>query len=441
MPSGPLKTSMTASCPISFVVTSRNDDHGKNMLQRFQLFVEAVLQQANRHGLSGELIVVEWNPPPGPRLHELLDLKTRSDIFAVRFIEVPAEAHRAIRNSDVIPLFQMIAKNVGIRRARGDFILATNPDLLFSDALFSFLASPALQADSMYRMDRHDVPATPPSTASVDELLTWCGANVLRVHTKWGTFPPLSRWSILGRRLRFALSWTQLRSTGRAVMTALSLLKPAFLNQLVRARKVGVYAFIMAGLGAAQQLIRLTKLIDLNACVQGLRRSPVVFVPLRIIRGGLGFGIRFLSTLPKVHTNGCGDFTLLSRDVWFRLGAYPELPLWSMHIDSLLCYMAVASGISENVLRAPKRMFHLEHENSWVVLTPDHRLRTFATKPWLDLGLLAELWNHMYCTRQPVKFNPADWGLADRCLDEVWIEGGEKKMIKNRSADFAATGS
>jgi hypothetical protein len=224
-------------------------------------------------------------------------------------------------------------------------------------------------------------------------------------------------------------------------MTGLSLLKPAFLNQVVRARKVGVHAFIMAGLGAAQQLIRLAKFIDLNACVQGLRRSPLVFVPLRIIRGGLRFGIQFLSTLPKVHTNGCGDFTLLSREAWFRLGAYPELPLWSMHIDSLLCYMAVASGISENVLGAPKKMFHFEHENSWVVLTPDDRLRTFATKPWLDLGLLADLWNQMYCTGQPAKFNTADWGLADRCLDEVWIEGGEKKMIKNRSAELAATGS
>ncbi len=34
----------------------------------------------------------------------------------------------------------MIAKNVGIRRARGAFILCTNIDILFSDALFRLLA-------------------------------------------------------------------------------------------------------------------------------------------------------------------------------------------------------------------------------------------------------------------------------------------------------------
>jgi len=34
----------------------------------------------------------------------------------------------------------MIAKNVGIRRARGRFVLCTNVDLLFSDKMVRFLA-------------------------------------------------------------------------------------------------------------------------------------------------------------------------------------------------------------------------------------------------------------------------------------------------------------
>ena len=122
-------------CHLSLVVTTRNDNHGGDMLRRFQLFAETLLEQANRHSLAGELIVVEWNPPPGPRLHEVVKLRVKSDCFAIRFIEVPPEVHRAIRNADVIPLFQMIGKNVGIRRARGEFVLATNPDLLFSDSV------------------------------------------------------------------------------------------------------------------------------------------------------------------------------------------------------------------------------------------------------------------------------------------------------------------
>lgn len=128
---------------------------------------------------------------------------------------------------------------------------------------------------------------------------------------------------------------------------------------------------------------------------------------------------------PRIHTNGCGDFTLLHRESWFWLQGYPELPLWSMHLDSFLCYMAVASGIKERVLQDPCIMFHIEHGNSWVVMTPEERLRTFAMRPWIDLSLLGELWAEAYRTRRPVRFNDERWGLADRVLGEV-VLGGER---------------
>src|SRR5881397_795571 len=84
-------------CRVSFVVTSRNDDFGGEMLRRLRLFTENVLQLANKHQLESEIIVVEWNPPPGPRLHDVLKLRVTSDVCSIRFIEVPPEAHRALR--------------------------------------------------------------------------------------------------------------------------------------------------------------------------------------------------------------------------------------------------------------------------------------------------------------------------------------------------------
>src|SRR5262249_53826273 len=163
---------------------------------------------ANRHSLAGELVVVEWNPPPGPRLHEVLKLRVKSDCFAIRFIEVPPEAHETIRNPDVIPLFQMIGKNVGIRRARGEFVLATNADILFSDDVIAFMASDRLFADVMYRIDRHDVPADVPDNVPIDKRLAWCSANVLRVHRRRGSFPPPRRFFSRFRALHPAL-WTR----------------------------------------------------------------------------------------------------------------------------------------------------------------------------------------------------------------------------------------
>lgn len=105
-----------------------------------------------------------------------------SDVCKVRIIQVSTEIHSRFKNSNVIPLFQMIAKNVGIRRARGRFVLATNVDILFSNELMQFIALEQLDPHGMYRIDRHDVPAEIPPYFSLDEALIWCNQNVLRIY-------------------------------------------------------------------------------------------------------------------------------------------------------------------------------------------------------------------------------------------------------------------
>ena len=71
----------------------------------------------------------------------------------------------------------------------GEFVLATNPDLLFSDNVIAFMASDKLLPDVMYRIDRHDVPAEVPDNVSIDRQLAWCAANVLKSMVGVGVFP------------------------------------------------------------------------------------------------------------------------------------------------------------------------------------------------------------------------------------------------------------
>jgi len=176
------------STDLSVVVTARNDDHGGNLLHRMQLFVNGLLEQGQRHQLKAELVLVEWNPPPDrPRLREALSWPMEKGPCTVRVIEVPPEIHKRFRFSDVLPLFQMIAKNVGIRRAGGKFVLATNIDLLFSDELMRFLASGRLRKGQMYRVDRYDVPADVPSAAPIEAQLEYCRQNVIRINAREGT--------------------------------------------------------------------------------------------------------------------------------------------------------------------------------------------------------------------------------------------------------------
>src|ERR1051326_1032574 len=118
--------SATSTTPLlSVVATARNDDHGGNLLHRMQIFVDAWISQAKRHGLSSELILVEWNPPrERESLSEALRWPADTAPCEVRIVEVPPELHARYRHAAALPLYQMIAKNVGIRRARGKFVLA-----------------------------------------------------------------------------------------------------------------------------------------------------------------------------------------------------------------------------------------------------------------------------------------------------------------------------
>src|SRR5262245_18528875 len=174
---------------LSVVVTTRNDDHGGDPLKRLQALVDTFDAQCRRTGLDAELIVVEWNPPSDrPSVGSLLRLPEPASC-TYRFIEVPPALHQRLKYADVLPLFQMIAKNVGIRRARGQFVLATNIDIIFSNELVAQLASRALDSGTLYRVDRHDIEPNVPLNASLDDQIEYCRTHQLRVHTRWGSYP------------------------------------------------------------------------------------------------------------------------------------------------------------------------------------------------------------------------------------------------------------
>ena len=122
-------------------------------MYRMRIFFSTLLDQIDRRQLRSEIILVEWNPPKErPPLSEVLFWPRRSTFCDVRLITVPNQIHRRFEHSDGLGLHQFIAKNVGIRRARGLFVLATNIDILFSDELMDYLAARHLSVDEMVRV-------------------------------------------------------------------------------------------------------------------------------------------------------------------------------------------------------------------------------------------------------------------------------------------------
>ena len=174
---------------LSVVATARNDNHGGSLLRRMQVFVDAWISQAKRHDLSSELILVEWNPPcDKDSLVRALQWPSDTGPCQVRVINVPAEIHNRYRHAAALPLYQMIAKNVGIRRARGEFVLVTNIDIVFPDELVQFLASRSLESGRMYRVDRHDVMSDVPVEGTIEEQLDYCRKHIIRICAREGTF-------------------------------------------------------------------------------------------------------------------------------------------------------------------------------------------------------------------------------------------------------------
>lgn len=176
---------------ISFVVVSRNDNHGGDMLKRMRIFTKGLLHQCKKFKLNAELIYVEWNPDEKkPLLKDILPLPEQEDVLTIRFIQVPNELHQKLNHAEKIPLFQMIGKNVGIRRANSEFIVCTNVDLLFSDELINQLLKP-LDDRNYYRANRCDIPKELSEELTVDEQLEYADKNIIQRLGKARDFPEI----------------------------------------------------------------------------------------------------------------------------------------------------------------------------------------------------------------------------------------------------------
>jgi len=572
---------------VSVVVAARNDDHGGNMLRRMQAFIDAWVGQAREYHLPSEIIVVEWNPPAGrPKLIDALEWPPDPGPCDVRFLDVSPEVHRQFKHADAIPLHQMIAKNAGIRRARGEFVLATNLDIVLSAEVMRFIADRRLEKRRMYRMDRTDVANHVPPRASSDQLVQFCENHRVKVFTSEGGFDigPDGLLALEGNDivapdagLRFGLGWYPVdrgsaepfrwmareaeiilhRPDGTApcllmdaevgpsggdsidlevIDSAGSVLTSACVEGRSQLRlhipeqiSAGTFRFRIAGGGiplardprilnfrlfqlawedwsplvqfsrwrsaesASEASIRVRSMqpqqteLALNAGpgatlerlelhladpagnvvfhttaslplsqsnqflltlragfkFTGLhtpaenndaKQSPQV-LRLEVVdtRPGEDWTAAFASPSPfaqhmrnaaYLHTNGCGDFTLLSRDDWFSLRGYPEFPIWPTHIDSLLCYAAHHAGIQEVVLREPMRMFHIQHQTTWTPAAEKDRnakaasmgitaLRNDDVVKWID---------RMRRFNAPAIFTQANWGLIDIELPESTVD-------------------
>lgn len=162
-------------------MTSRNDNYGGNLLPRMKNSLDSLKTSFSTDDV--EIILVDWNPPDNePSFKESLILE-KSELD-VRVIQVSNEIHQTIENSDKLPIFEYLAKNVGIRRAKGKFVLSTNPDIVFSVELTNYLKTMDLRNECFYRIDRYDLSDEIPTSFSYTNKINFSKQNVSRINKK-----------------------------------------------------------------------------------------------------------------------------------------------------------------------------------------------------------------------------------------------------------------
>lgn len=131
----------------TIVVTSRNDGYGGNLELRASHALNTMIKNYD------EVIYVDWNSPDNDSLVNHLTLNGRGNL-----------RHIQIKKSDIenidpqlvqLPIVEVLGRNIGIRRAKSDWIVSSNIDIMPDN-----LNTSSLDEDVFYAVSRRNVPVT-----------------------------------------------------------------------------------------------------------------------------------------------------------------------------------------------------------------------------------------------------------------------------------------
>ena len=158
---------------LTIIATGRNDDFGGDFNGRFFRALHFNHQQLAAAGIAHEFVFVEWRPIENSPLLASLLADEFGDLtsLTLRSYVVDPAYHDALSLNPRLQFQEFIAKNVGLRRARGEFVLTTNTDIYLSRGVIASLRERTLEPGVLYRAARHDLRADRDVTALDWDLL------------------------------------------------------------------------------------------------------------------------------------------------------------------------------------------------------------------------------------------------------------------------------
>lgn len=288
---------------LSIVVAARNDNYGGDFYQRLQNSISWNCQLLEEYRIPSEILIVNYNPLiDAVPLTQSIHIPEGRHHVTIRVITVPTQIHeqyhdRAIRKK--LPFYEFPAKNIGIRRAQGAYILSTNADILLHPALVKQISKQSLQPGNYYRANRIDYRNVNASTPT-RELLKEAYKNAFLYSAK------------------------------------------GFKYSLTKKIPLQIQLAVIERFNNPRLGWELFKI-----------KHQTVLSRYKIYHNPHNAEYRY-------HVTNCGDFMLMHRQHWMDLKGNPENTYISTHTDALFVVMAAVSGLQEKVFSHP--VFHQEHE-------------------------------------------------------------------------------
>ena len=141
---------------LTHILTGKNDNYAGFFDDRLILTMKYNFHLYKKHGIEAEFILVEWSPDNN---NPLLSHKLSAAFEDIDFKSyvVGQEIHNHITGfRNWMTFLEFFAKNVGIRRAKHDYILCSNADIFLTNTVLENLKKHN-DNNTIYRAERHDV--------------------------------------------------------------------------------------------------------------------------------------------------------------------------------------------------------------------------------------------------------------------------------------------